>query len=243
MTPRVFTIFPFSMSANTMFDRPKCSRCTSQRLGMKTKMEIFGYRESFSRFYQNFGLYKNEIGYRKYGNQKGYFLPITKTKMIPASSDRFRELLYSAGILPPVIPNRLNNIENKQKETAISIFNAFHEQNPTKNSTKASSDSSICVGLWAFNRSRTKQGCATVPTACRGAEAAGLPPAAVDGGTRTPRDLHWQQARWPAACAGVGRGGGVAGQLLVWCGGWWKSGMVHAGWMRLRLWPCGVQLL
>ena len=38
---------------------------------MKTETVIFGYRESFSKFYRNLGLNGNENGYRKYGNEIG----------------------------------------------------------------------------------------------------------------------------------------------------------------------------
>jgi hypothetical protein len=40
-------------------------------LGVKTETIIFGYRESFSKFYRNLGLNGNENGYRKYGNEIG----------------------------------------------------------------------------------------------------------------------------------------------------------------------------
>ena len=43
----------------------------SLSLGMKTKMKIFGYRESFLRFYR---VNENENGYRKYGNGNSIFI-------------------------------------------------------------------------------------------------------------------------------------------------------------------------
>jgi hypothetical protein len=46
-----------------------------QRLGMKTETVIFGYRESFSKFYRNLGLNGNGNGYRKSGNGLVLFRP------------------------------------------------------------------------------------------------------------------------------------------------------------------------
>ena len=43
----------------------------SLSLGMKMKMKIFGYRESFLRFYR---VNENENGYRKYGNGNNIFI-------------------------------------------------------------------------------------------------------------------------------------------------------------------------
>jgi len=44
------------------------------------------------------------------------------------------------------------------------------------------------------------------------------------------------------ACAGVGREGRAAGQLLAWCGGGWKSGRMRALLMRMRLWAWALEL-
>jgi Ca2+-binding EF-hand superfamily protein len=38
---------------------------------MKMETVIFGYRESFSKFYRNLGLNENENFYKKYGNGIG----------------------------------------------------------------------------------------------------------------------------------------------------------------------------
>ena len=43
-------------------------------LGLKTKMKIFYYRESFSKFYRDSGINENENGYRKYENESGIFI-------------------------------------------------------------------------------------------------------------------------------------------------------------------------
>ena len=45
-----------------------------QKVGLKTKMKIFDYRELFSRFYRDSGVNKNENGYRKYRNKNGIFI-------------------------------------------------------------------------------------------------------------------------------------------------------------------------
>jgi hypothetical protein len=56
---------------NSQAARLLCNKCGPEalRLGMKTETVIFGYRESFSKFYRNLDL--NGDGYRKYGNEIG----------------------------------------------------------------------------------------------------------------------------------------------------------------------------
>ena len=64
-------------SCGVAFRPERCRRITcalQQRLGMKMKAKIFRYRESFSKFYRDFGVNKNENGYRKYGNENDIFI-------------------------------------------------------------------------------------------------------------------------------------------------------------------------
>ena len=59
-------------SCGVAFRPERCRRITcalQQRLVMKMKAKIFRYRESFSKFYRDFGVNKNENGYRKYRNR------------------------------------------------------------------------------------------------------------------------------------------------------------------------------
>jgi hypothetical protein len=70
---------------------------------VKTEMVIFGYRESFSKFYQNLGLNRNENGYRKYGNGNDRKKSESKSEMVSVSSDRFQKLLFLFDILLSVI--------------------------------------------------------------------------------------------------------------------------------------------
>jgi hypothetical protein len=62
-------------------------------VGMKTKTVIFGYRESFSKFYRNLDLNGNGIGYRKYGNEIGRKNRNRKRKrfrLFPTVSENYR---------------------------------------------------------------------------------------------------------------------------------------------------------
>jgi hypothetical protein len=68
---------------------------------VKTEMVIFGYHESFSKFYRNLGL--NGNGNRKYENGIGRKKSESETETVWVFSDRFQKLLFLFVILPSVI--------------------------------------------------------------------------------------------------------------------------------------------
>jgi hypothetical protein len=62
-------------------------------LGVKTETIIFGYRESFSKFYRNLCLNRNGNGYGKYGNEIGRKTRYRKRKRfesLPTVSGNYR---------------------------------------------------------------------------------------------------------------------------------------------------------
>jgi hypothetical protein len=101
---------------------------------VKTKTVIFGYRESFSKFYRNLGL--NGNGYRKYGNGIGrktrnqkrfgykgsivYSESVEKTETVWVSSGRFPKLPFLFDILPSVI----NSVYSKKFKSELIFTNS-----------------------------------------------------------------------------------------------------------------------